>query len=71
MSIYPKDYLPYVAPTEPSLRARAQRSIRLLSESGKITFENLRDMKLSTRSEMADRFVDDLVAAARQHGSVI
>ena len=69
MSIDPADYLPYVAPTEPSLGARAQRSIRLLSESGKITFENLRDMKLSTHSEMADRFVDDLVAAARQHGS--
>jgi len=69
MSIFPRDYLPYIAPTEPSLGARAQRSIRLLSESGKITFENLRDMKLSTRSEMADHFVDDLVAAARQYGS--
>ena len=28
----------------------------------------LKDMKLSTRSEIADHFVDDLVAAARQHG---
>jgi acyl-homoserine-lactone acylase len=41
----------------------------LLSESGKISLADLREMKLSTRSEMADHFVDDLVAAARQHGS--
>jgi acyl-homoserine-lactone acylase len=27
-------------------------------------------MKLSTRSELADHFVDDLVAAARQHGGL-
>jgi acyl-homoserine-lactone acylase len=45
------------------------RSIRLLSESGKISFENLRDMKLSTRSEIADHFVDDLVAAGRKSAS--
>jgi acyl-homoserine-lactone acylase len=69
MTIKPEDYAPYVAPTEPSLGARAMRSIRLLSESGKISFENLRDMKLSTRSEIADHFVDDLVAAGRKSAS--
>jgi acyl-homoserine lactone acylase PvdQ len=44
------------------------RGVRLLSESGKITLQQLKEMKLSTRSEIADHFVDDLVAAARNHG---
>jgi acyl-homoserine-lactone acylase len=61
-------YAPYIAPP-PSHTQRSQRGIRLLSESGKITLEQLKEMKLSTRSEIADHFVDDLVAAARQQGS--
>jgi acyl-homoserine-lactone acylase len=60
-------YAPYIAPP-PSHTPRSQRGIRLLSESGKITLEQLKEMKLSTRSEIADHFIDDLVAAARQHG---
>jgi acyl-homoserine-lactone acylase len=60
-------YAPYIAPP-PNLTPRSQRGIRLLSESGKITLEQLKEMKLSTRSELADHFVDDLVDAARQHG---
>ena len=60
-------YAPYVAPP-PRHSQRSQRGVRLLSESGKITLEQLKDMKLSTRSEIADHFVDDLVAAARSHG---
>jgi acyl-homoserine-lactone acylase len=69
MSISPSQFAPYAAPTEASLGPRAMRSIRLLSESGKITFDDLVEMKLSTRAEMADHFVDDLVAAARQSSS--
>ena len=61
-------YAPYIAPP-PSHTQRSQRGVRLLSESGKITLEQLKEMKLSTRSEIADHFVDDLVAAAQQHGS--
>jgi acyl-homoserine-lactone acylase len=60
-------YAAYIAPP-PSHTPRSQRGIRLLSESGKITLEQLKEMKLSTRSEIADHFVDDLVAAARQTG---
>jgi acyl-homoserine-lactone acylase len=69
MAIDPKNFLPYIAPP-PALTQRAQRSIRLLSESGKITLDDLKAMKLSTHSEIADHFVDDLVAAARASGSV-
>jgi acyl-homoserine-lactone acylase len=66
--IDPSKYAPYIAPP-PSHTQRSQRGVRLLSESGKITLAQLKEMKLSTRSEIADHFVDDLVAAARQHGS--
>lgn len=68
MAIDPAKFAPYVAPP-PSLGPRSQRSIRLLSMSVKITLADLKAMKLSTRSEIADHFVDDLVAAARQSGS--
>ena len=68
MEMDPAKFPSYVAPI-PSMGVRSQRSIRLLSESGKITLDDLAGMKLSTRSEVADHFVDDLVAAARQHGT--
>lgn len=67
VQIDPAKYAAYIAPP-PSHTQRSQRGIRLLSEPGKITLAQLKEMKLSTRSEIADHFVDDLVAAARQHG---
>jgi acyl-homoserine-lactone acylase len=68
MLLDPATFPAYVAPP-PSQTTRSQRGIRLLSESGKITLADLREMKLSTRSEIADHFVDDLVAAARRLGT--
>jgi acyl-homoserine-lactone acylase len=68
MTIEPAKFAPYIAPA-PSLTQRAQRSIRLLSAPGKISLDDLKAMKLSTRSEIADHFVDDLVAAARREGT--
>ena len=68
MQIDPSKYAAYIAPP-PSHTQRSQRGIRLLSESGKITLSDLKEMKLSTRSEIADHFVDDLVTAARSHGT--
>lgn len=68
MLLDPAKFPAYVAPP-PSQTTRSQRGIRLLSESGKITLADLREMKLSTRSEIADHFVDDLVAAARRLGT--
>ena len=58
----------YIAPP-PSLGPRAQRSIRLLSQADDISLADLKQMKLSTYVELADQFVDDLVAAARELGS--
>jgi acyl-homoserine-lactone acylase len=68
MLLDPAKYAAYIAPP-PSHTPRSQRGIRLLSESGKISLQDLKAMKLSTRSEIADHFVDDLVTAARPHGN--
>lgn len=68
MRIDPANFPSYVAPL-PFLTQRSQRSIRLLSESGKLTLADLKAMKLSTHVEWADHFVDDLVAAARKLGT--
>lgn len=49
---------------------RAQRGTRILSTApAKMTFENIRDWKLSTRVETADQFVDDIVATAKARGT--
>jgi acyl-homoserine-lactone acylase len=68
MLLDPAKFPAYVAPP-PSHTQRSQRGIRMLSESGKLTLADLKEMKLSTHSEIADHFVDDLVAATRQHGT--
>ncbi len=49
---------------------RAQRGIRILSTAPpKMTFEDVKRGKLSTRVETADQFVDDIVAAAKARGT--
>lgn len=68
MLLDPLKFAPYLAPPS-GLTTRAQRSIRILSQPGKISFEALKEDKLSTHVELADHFVDDLVAQARQRGS--
>jgi hypothetical protein len=57
--------------TGQDLTPRAQRSIRMLSDElpEKLTLADIKAGKLDTRCELADQFVDDLVAAARKHGS--
>jgi acyl-homoserine-lactone acylase len=48
---------------------RAQRSAKLLMEKEKISFEQMIADKFSSRMELADRVLDDLIGAARQSGS--
>lgn len=49
---------------------RAQRGIRILSTAPpKITFEDVKRGKLSTRVETADQFVDEIVATAKARGT--
>jgi acyl-homoserine-lactone acylase len=48
---------------------RAQRSLRLLTQPGKLTFADVKAGKLSTHVETADQFAGDLIAAARKLGT--
>ena len=64
----PEKFPPYMAPRTP-LGFRPQRSIRMISSDSSVTFDELIAYKHSTRLELADHLVDDLVTAARRHGS--
>lgn len=66
----PDNYPPYVAPRGP-MSFRAQRSARMLAEDKRISFQEMVDYKHSTRMELADRLLDDLVPAALKQGSEI
>lgn len=57
---YPSYFVP------PSMSLRAQRSARMVAEDRRISFEEMIGHKHSTRVELADRVLDDLLAAARQ-----
>ena len=63
----PGDFPPYMAPG-PHLGFRQQHSVRLLSEDALVSFEELIEYKHSTRREMADRVLDDLLKAVEEHG---
>lgn len=62
----PAQYPPYLAPQ--FMHFRAQQSASLLANDDHITFEELIEYKHWTRMLLADRLLDDLVAAAREHG---
>lgn len=59
----PDDFPSYMSPRAMSFRA--QRSARLLDEDAAISFEEMVAYKHSTRMELADRLLDDLLPAAR------
>jgi acyl-homoserine-lactone acylase len=67
----PSHYPPYLSP--PSLGKtenifRPQRSIRLLIQGEKMSFEQMIACKFSAHLELADRLVADLIEAAQQLG---
>ena len=45
---------------------RAQHSARMLAEDENISFKEMITYKHSTRMELADRILDDLIPAAKQ-----
>ena len=57
----PGDFPAYLSPR--GMRFRAQRSVRMLEQERKISFESLSRYKHSTRMELADRILDELAAA--------
>jgi acyl-homoserine-lactone acylase len=65
----PDDFPPYMSPR--GMAFRPQRSARMLDEDDKITFDELLSYKHSTRMELADRLLDDLIPAAKQHDGAL
>ena len=65
----PGDFPAYLAPR--GLRFRAQRSLRMLEQDRKISFESLSRYKHSTRMELADRILDELTAAVGPRSSAL
>lgn len=63
----PARFPAYIAPKNISFRA--ERSLRMLSEDKKLTFESFIEHKHSTRAELADRILPDLLKAVSEHGS--
>ncbi|BAY73735.1 peptidase S45, penicillin amidase [Nostoc linckia NIES-25] len=60
------NYPAYMAPR--FMDFRSQRSVKMLAEDDKISFDEMIAYKHSTRMEMADRLLDDLIPAARKYG---
>ena len=61
-----KDFPLYMSPR--FMHFRAQQSANLLASDEQISFEELVEYKHWTKMLLADRFLDDLIAAAREHG---
>lgn len=70
LALNPDDFPAYMAPRVP-IYMRAQRSVRMLTEDERISFAEMVEYKHSTRMELADRVLDDLISAARRQESAI
>jgi acyl-homoserine-lactone acylase len=66
-ALNPNDYPSYLAPR--FMHLRAQRSAQMLMEKPKISFDEMVADKFSSRMELAERILDDLISAAREQGS--
>lgn len=67
-ALEPSDYPATLAPPGP-MSFRAQQSARLVMADPQISLEELIQYKHSTRMALADRLLDDLLTAVREHGS--
>jgi acyl-homoserine lactone acylase PvdQ len=59
-----EDFPAYMARSTP-LSLRAQNSLNMIADREQVDFDTFVELKLSTRAIMADRVLDDLVAAGR------
>ena len=69
VALDPARYPAYLASRAMSLRA--QRSVEMLESDASITYDELLTYKHSTRMALADRVLDDLLAAAGASGSQV
>lgn len=70
----PQDYPAYVAPQSLGNAAelfRTQRSLKMLLEEDKMSFDEMIEAKFSSRLELSDRLVDELIAAAKTRDNPI
>lgn len=67
VALDPTRYPAYFAPS--SMTLRAQRSVAMLDSDASITYQELLDYKHSTRMELADRVLDELLSAAAASAS--
>lgn len=67
--VHPQDYPSYLATK--AMLLRPQRSVHILESDSSITFDELVRYKHSTRMELADRVLDDLLALARVNGTEV
>jgi acyl-homoserine-lactone acylase len=58
----------YLAP-QPFMELRAQHSARLLQDNDRLTLDKLVELKHSTKTELADRVLGDLLLAVKTSGS--
>jgi acyl-homoserine-lactone acylase len=69
----PSDYPAYMSfpPSSPegALSAREASGLRMLMQMKRISLDTLVEDKYSTRSELAEQVLDDLIAAGEQYGS--
>jgi acyl-homoserine-lactone acylase len=69
----PSDYPAYISfpPSSPegALTVREASGLRMLTQMKKITLDALVEDKYSTRSELAEQVLDDLIVAGQQYGS--
>jgi acyl-homoserine-lactone acylase len=63
-----KKYPPYLAP-QPFMELRAQHSARLLQDNNRLTLDKLVELKHSTKTELADRVLGDLLSAVKTSGN--
>lgn len=66
LALDPAKFPPYMAPRR--MEFRPQRSARMIAEDSSITFDELVAYKQSTRLELADRVLDEVVDAAEKQG---
>jgi acyl-homoserine-lactone acylase len=70
LALNPDHYPAHMAPRGP-MGFRAQRSVRMLMEDPQISLAEMIQYKHSTRMELADRLLDDLIPATQQYGTVL
>jgi acyl-homoserine-lactone acylase len=69
LALDPTDFPTYMAPQ--FLHWRERRGIRVLEENPALTLDGMLDLQRSSRMELADHVLDDLIVAARAQGTPV